>query len=105
MLLLYSMYSFNFTFLDSVNAMLVHRAHRLLSESTLILCTFEQRVRWKAIAATNKLSHRLLNVFLGPASTIQRFNALTIQPFNVREAMTRPHSHPDFLRRCRPAIT
>src|SRR4029450_3163909 len=28
-----------FTFLDSVKAILVHRANRLLSESTLILCT------------------------------------------------------------------
>src|SRR5213594_86414 len=28
-----------FTFLDSVKAILVHCAHRLLSESTLILCT------------------------------------------------------------------
>src|SRR4029077_20877421 len=28
-----------FTFLDSVNAIFVHRAHRLLSESTLILRT------------------------------------------------------------------
>ena len=39
MLLLYSMYSFYFTFLDRVKAILVHRAHRLLSESTLILRT------------------------------------------------------------------
>ena len=39
MLLLYSMYSFYFLFLDRVKAILVHRAHRLLSESTLILCT------------------------------------------------------------------
>jgi hypothetical protein len=29
--------------------------------------------------------------------TIQRFNALTIQPFNVREAMMRPHFPPVFL--------
>src|SRR5205809_4508585 len=39
MLLLYSMYSFNFTFLGRVKAISMHRAHRLLSESTLILCT------------------------------------------------------------------
>src|SRR4030095_11624637 len=32
-------YSYIFTFLDSVKAILVHRAHRLLSESTRILCT------------------------------------------------------------------
>src|SRR5438093_13094882 len=32
-----------FTFLDSIKAMLVHRAHRLLSESTLILCTLRNR--------------------------------------------------------------
>src|ERR1700745_3659662 len=34
-----SMYSFISTFLDLVKAILVHCAHRLLSESTLILCT------------------------------------------------------------------
>ena len=32
------MYSY-FTFLDGVKAISVRRAHRLLSESTLILCT------------------------------------------------------------------
>jgi len=32
-------YSYIFTFLDSVKAIFVHRANRLLSESTLILCT------------------------------------------------------------------
>ncbi len=37
MLLLYSMYSFNFTLLNGVKAVLVHGANRLLSESTLIL--------------------------------------------------------------------
>ena len=37
MLLIYS-YLY-FTFLDSVKAILVHRAHLLLSESTRILCT------------------------------------------------------------------
>jgi hypothetical protein len=34
-------YSYIFTFLDSVKAILVHRAHRLLSESTRILCTLK----------------------------------------------------------------
>jgi len=33
------MYSLYFTFLDGVKATSVHRAHRLLSESTLILRT------------------------------------------------------------------
>jgi hypothetical protein len=41
MLLLYSMYSFYFTFLDSVKAISLLRAHRLLSESTLFLCTLK----------------------------------------------------------------
>ena len=36
-------YSYIFTFLDSVKAILVHRAHRLLSESTLILCTLKEQ--------------------------------------------------------------
>src|SRR4029077_11826963 len=39
----------------------------------------------------------VLNVFFAPASTLQRFNALTIQPFNVREAKTRSHFPPVFL--------
>jgi hypothetical protein len=34
----------------------------------------------------------VLNVLFGP-----RFNALTIQPFNVREAMARLHFSPVFL--------
>jgi hypothetical protein len=37
------MYSY-FTFLDLVKAISVHRAHRLLSESTLILRTLRKRV-------------------------------------------------------------
>jgi len=36
-------YSYIFTFLDSVKAILVHRAHRLLSESTRILCRLRSR--------------------------------------------------------------
>ena len=36
------MYSY-FTFLELVKAISVHRAHRLLSESTLILCTLRNR--------------------------------------------------------------
>jgi hypothetical protein len=45
MLLIYSMYSFYFTFLDGVKAILVHRANRLLSESTLIVRTLTRRPR------------------------------------------------------------
>src|ERR1043166_832572 len=36
-----------FTFLDLVKAILVHRAHRLLSESTRILWTDQEQRRWK----------------------------------------------------------
>ena len=36
------MYSY-FTFLELVKAISVHRAHRFLSESTLILCTLRKR--------------------------------------------------------------
>src|SRR6266699_3023183 len=43
MLLLYSMYSFYFTFLDSVKAIMVHCAHRLLSGLNLMLCTLRTR--------------------------------------------------------------
>jgi hypothetical protein len=43
MLLIYSY----FTFLDGVKAILVHCAHRLLSESTRILCTLKNRPRGK----------------------------------------------------------
>ncbi len=37
----------HFIFLDSVKAILVHCAHRLLSESTLILCTGTRPVEGK----------------------------------------------------------
>jgi hypothetical protein len=37
------MYSY-FTFLELVKAILVHRAHRLLSEATPILCTWRNRL-------------------------------------------------------------
>jgi hypothetical protein len=36
-------YSYIFTFLDSVKAILVHRANRLLLESTLILRTLREQ--------------------------------------------------------------
>jgi hypothetical protein len=37
----------HFIFLDSVKAILMHRAHRLLSESTRILCTGTRPVEGK----------------------------------------------------------
>jgi hypothetical protein len=37
------MYS-SFTFLELVKAISVHRAHRLLPEATLILCTWRNRL-------------------------------------------------------------
>src|SRR5207249_7220357 len=42
----------HFIFLDSVKAILVHCAHRLLSESTLILCTGTRPVEGKRPATS-----------------------------------------------------
>src|ERR1700730_5285013 len=55
------MYSY-FTFLELVKVISVHRAHRLLSESTLILCTWRNRLSVTVSGFDRLLSDNTTNI-------------------------------------------
>ena len=54
------MYSY-FTFLELVKAISVHRAHRLLPEATLILCTWRNRLSVTVSGSGNATNYRRKN--------------------------------------------
>ncbi|KAG0505641.1 MAG: hypothetical protein Udaeo_10020 [Candidatus Udaeobacter sp.] len=80
----------HFIFLDSVKAILVHCAHRLLSESTLILCTLK--------TATVESRRPAFDVCFGlcSPSRVSAFSALNLVRFQstvVEEPVQRYQNH------------
>jgi hypothetical protein len=71
------MYS-SFTFLELVKAISVHRAHRLLPEATLILCTWRNRLSvtvsgFDRLLSGNATNYRRKNTRIARCSPTLRF--------------------------------
>src|SRR6187549_2703959 len=95
------MYSY-FTLLELVKAISVHRAHRLLPEATLILCTWRNRLSVTVSGFDRLLSGNATNYRLNNTRLIKRpLSRLPVSPIIIERL--RLLSVPKFAR-CSPTL-